>query len=252
MSAEQSPLISRIEEFVKQEMAGNDASHDWSHVQRVRKLALRIADCSPEVKDRELVELAALLHDVSDYKYAGVSDGDSSTETPYDRMVRILREFQYPEDKIEELQYMLDHVSFHSEIKGDTPRVTPELAAVQDADRLDAMGAIGVARCLAYTGRKGHAFYDPAFEENPRAFENKCVETHGDKMVDAAHYVSAERKQNMLEHFFEKLFKLKTLLKTAEGRKLGEERHSFMVQFVEGFLSEWEVTNETSGVVEVA
>lgn len=127
----------------------------------------------------------------------------------------------------------------NSEIAGQHVDMSPELAAVQDADRLEAVGALGIARCMAYTGRKNRPFYDPAYEHRPRDYEHYCQQLG---LANADAYTSSETKRDdsAVAHFYEKLLHLKDMLKTETGRKLGADRHQFMLVFLEEFFAEWE------------
>jgi uncharacterized protein len=188
----------------------SEGSHDWWHIWRVWQMAVRIARA--EGADLYLVELAALCHDLEDWKYA---------HTPV--IQPLLGGLEVEPAVIEQVLEICLRISFKGAgVADEMPSL--EGQAVQDADRLDAMGAIGIARCFAYGGSKGRALYHPG-------------ET-------AALHQSFGEYQNSdsssLSHFYEKLFWLKDRIHTATARKLANERHSYMVAFVERFRAEWE------------
>jgi uncharacterized protein len=213
MKAEE--LVAATALHVEKLFTGEGSGHDWWHIKRVWQNAVLIN--KTEKANQTVVELAALLHDIADWKFHG---GD---EEAGPRAARTwLESLSAPEQLMEEVCQIIREVSF----KGagvDTTPATLEAQVVQDADRLDAIGAIGVARAFAYGGHKGRELYDPGQE--PRL-----------------HASFEEYKKNQgptLNHFYEKLFLLKDRLSTKAGKKLAQERHDFMVQFVQQFLGEW-------------
>jgi len=213
---ENSSLIEAVSAEVKNLFAGEGTGHDWEHIKRVRRTAVHIARV--EVADQEVVAIGALLHDIADHKF----HGGSLTEGP-ERARAILLRLGGHTDLAERVAMIVSETSY----KGagvPTPVSTPEAAAVQDADRLDAIGAIGVARAFAYGGSKGRAFYTP--DDLPRLHDN---------FEDYANDSGA-----VINHFYEKLLLLKDRMQTAEGRRLAAERHGFLVIFLNKFLEEWE------------
>jgi uncharacterized protein len=210
-----SPIIDRTVEHVRHALAGDASGHDWWHVHRVWKTAVLLG--REERADLHIVELAALLHDIADWKFHGGDD----TAGP-----RAAREWLSGLDvepaTIDHVCDVIAHLSF----KGTgvaTPMATLEGRVVQDADRLDALGAIGIARAFAYGGHAGRALYDPA-------------------VPPVEHDSFAAYKKNngpTLNHFFEKLLLLKDRMNTASGRRIATERHALMEQFVARFLAEW-------------
>ncbi|KJE91173.1 metal-dependent phosphohydrolase [Capsaspora owczarzaki ATCC 30864] len=217
-------IISTAEAFVREQMLGNDASHDWAHVDRVRNVAVRIAKreqaANPAI-DLEIVELAGILHDVGDFKYSG-------SETAGEEMVvAFLKDQGYAADRAERVAYIVGNLSFRKELgKGAQAHAEPiELQIVQDADRLDAIGAIGVARCLTFGGAKHRTLHDPAIP----ALVNMTKEQ----------YNGLKNKGTTMNHFPEKLLKLKDLMKTNTGREMAVTRHEFMLQFLDQFYAEW-------------
>ncbi len=208
-------LLQRTEQFIRERLAGDSSGHDWWHIDRVRRNALHIA--REERADLHVVELAALLHDVADWKFHGGDD----TAGP-----RAAREWLLSNavdaKTIDQVCDIIAHVSF----KGAgvaTEMATIEGKCVQDGDRLDAIGAVGIARAFAFGGHFGRAMYDP--EVSPQQ-----------------HQSFAEYKSKggpTINHFYEKLLLLKDRMQTASGRRLATERHRFMEQYLKQFYAEW-------------
>uniref|UniRef100_A0ACD5TNU4 Uncharacterized protein n=1 Tax=Avena sativa TaxID=4498 RepID=A0ACD5TNU4_AVESA len=214
--------VRRAEQLVEREMSGRDASHDAAHALRVRDLALSLAaEQGLSSPDRLLiVELAALLHDIGDYKYTKDNAEDMSI------VERFLEEVGLEEGQMEEIVSIITGMGFKNEVsKKLNAEPTLEFAIVQDADRLDAIGAIGVARCFTYGGSKNSALHDPKVLPRDNLSKEK--------------YMSKEEKQTSINHFHEKLFKLKDMMKTEAGKKRAEKRHMFMENFVSEFYEEW-------------
>ena len=213
----QSALIERVAAQIRRRFVGESSGHDWYHIQRVWKLTQQIA--AQEGAKREIAELGALVHDIADWKFCA---GDETVGPREAR--RLLSDEGVPSDVIEAVTDIVATISF----KGagvTTAMKTLEGQCVQDADRLDAMGAIGIARCFAYGGHAGRAMYDP--------------DVHPTMHATAEAYKSA--KGTSLNHFHEKLFLLKDRMNTASGRAMAEERHRYMMEFVDRFLHEWNV-----------
>ncbi len=208
-------LLARTEAFVRERMHGDGTGHDWWHVHRVRAMALRLA--REEGADPYVVELAALLHDVWDHKLHG---GDDSVAP---REIRgWLQGLHADEATISHVCEIVAGVSF----KGagvPTPMRTPEGAVVQDADRLDAMGAVGVARAFAFGGSRGRPLHDP--ETAPELHATFAAYRDGAGGTTA--------------HFHEKLFLLRDRMNTAAARRLADERHRFMEEYLRRFHDEW-------------
>ena len=213
----ESNLVNATIRFVQKQLENAEGGHDWFHIERVYKLALRIAEKEADV-DVLVVQLAALLHDIADSKF---HDGDESIGP---RLAReFLSEQQLAEDQLEQVIAIIENISF----KGGNQALTyfsKELAVVQDADRLDAIGAIGIARTFNYGGFKNRALYDPAIPPN-------------------LHLSKEEYKKSTaptLNHFYEKLLRLKERMHTETAHELAAERHHFMEQFLSRFYAEWE------------
>jgi uncharacterized protein len=219
-------VAQRTEAFARARLAAEPGAtatgHDWWHTWRVRRAALAIAREEGAGADPLVVELAALLHDVADWKFRG---GD--TDAGPREAASWLRAAGLDEATTARVAAVIAEVSF----KGAgvaTPVSTPEAAAVQDADRLDAIGAIGIARAFAYGGARGRPLHDPTIPPAPHA--------------DFGAYQATTAPT--LNHFPEKLLLLKDRMQTATGRRLAEERHRFLEAFVTRFLSEWEGEEE--------
>lgn len=210
------PLIEEIIVFVKEKLRGAEGGHDWFHIERVYKNALLIA--KTESCDLNVVALGALLHDIADSKF---HDGD---ETVGPRTARALLESQQvDEDTIAHVVNIIENISF----KGgnfEKKFSSKELDIVQDADRLDAIGAIGIARCFNYGGFRNRALYNP--EIAPQM--NMDKETY------------KASTSPTINHFYEKLLLLKDKMNTATGRQIAAQRHSYMEGFLAQFYAEWE------------
>lgn len=210
-------LVERVAAHIKAKFLAESSGHDWHHINRVWQLTRQIA--AQEGANREIAELGALVHDIADWKF---HDGDDSVG-PREAEILLLREGA--SDAV--IAAVFDIVATIS-YKGagvTTAMQTLEGQCVQDADRLDAIGAIGIARCFAYGGHAGRLMHDP--DEAPVMHQT------------AAAYKAS--KGASLNHFYEKLFLLKERMNTPTGRALAEPRHQFMEDFVAQFLAEWNV-----------
>ncbi|KAL4186139.1 hypothetical protein AMTRI_Chr09g12740 [Amborella trichopoda] len=215
-------VVRRAEELVQRIMRGWDASHDAFHAFRVRNLALSLAlqDNLTSPDTLEIIELAALLHDIGDYKYVRDASDEKMVE-------RFLEENGVDDWKREKIVGIIDAMGFKNEISGvSCNKSLPEFGVVQDADRLDAIGAIGIARCFTFGGNRNNVLHDP--EIKPRLELSK------------QEYMKKDEKQTTLNHFHEKLLKLKDLMKTEAGRRMAEKRHKFMQDFLSEFYEEWD------------
>lgn len=207
-------MINNIASSVKDACKNDSSGHDWWHIFRVVNLAKHIGE--KEGANIEIVELAALLHDLDDWK---LNESDGS-HLPKAR--KILSENRYPTDIINTILGIIDEVSF----KGagvETKPSTLEAMVVQDADRLDAIGAIGIARTFAYGGHKNQPLHDPEIKPNLHCSFEEYKKT----------------RTSTINHFYEKLLLLKDRLNTPTAKQLADKRHLFMVQFLEQFYSEW-------------
>ena len=209
-------IISKTENFVKETLKGAEGGHDWWHVYRVWQTAKTIAQ--EESANLLVVELAALLHDIADSKF---NDGDE--EIGPAKAAEFLKGIHVEDSVINEVRQIIKNMSFKASL-GEVTYHSKELEVVQDADRLDAMGAIGIARAFNYGGYKGREFYDPAVPPNLTMSKE-------------------EYKKNSaptINHFYEKLLLLKDKMNTTTGKKLAEERHKFMEVYLEQFYGEWD------------
>jgi len=213
----QERTIQRTEEFVRVKMTGEGSGHDWWHVYRVWRTAVHIAAREPV--DPYVVQLAALLHDIADWKFHG---GDASVGP---RVAgEWLREAGVDADTTEHVCEIVGTLSF----KGagvPSPMRTREGMVVQDADRLDAIGAIGIARTFAYGGHKGRPLRDPDAPPRPHDSAEAYIANTG----------------STINHFYEKLLLLKDLMNTAAAREMAVRRHAFTEEFLDRFYKEWDI-----------
>jgi uncharacterized protein len=211
-------VIQKTVDFVKETLAHAEAGHDWWHVYRVWRLAGQIA--LREEADLFVVELGALLHDIADSKF---HNGDESIGP---RMAReFLGSLGIEQEVISHVEKIIAHISFKGAAHSQEFR-SAALDVVQDADRLDALGAIGIARAFNYGGYKGRTIYDPGIPPvqgmTKEAYKKNTAPT--------------------INHFYEKLLLLKDRMNTQTGREMATKRHRFMERFLEQFYAEWEGT----------
>lgn len=209
-------IIDKTINYVKQELAHAEAGHDWFHIERVYRTAQTIN--ATEKADTLVVALAALLHDIADPKFHGGNEdlGPQKAEA-------FMQSIGVDTDTIRHVIHIIQNMSFKNSF--DTERFSsPELQVVQDADRLDAIGAIGIARAFTYGGYKNRVLYDPAIrpvtEHTKESYKNTTAPT--------------------INHFYEKLLLLKDMMNTAAGKDLADKRHAFMEQYLDQFLAEWD------------
>lgn len=212
-----SNIIQNTIQFVKEKLEGAEAGHDWFHIERVWKLSKKIAqaeDCNLEV-----VELSALLHDIADPKF---HNGDETVALKISR--KFLESQNVEEIIIQKVLFIIKNISFknRNEVPADLPI---ELKIVQDADRIDAIGAIGVARTFNFGGFKNNLMYHPDIQPKLNMSKEEYKKSNG----------------TTINHFYEKLLLLKNLMNTNEGKKIAEERHQFMLTFLDQFMKEWNV-----------
>jgi len=210
-------IIQKTVTFVQETLKNAEGGHDWWHIYRVWKNAQSIAECESGV-DTLVVELGALLHDIADSKF---HDGDEEIgpKTARDFLTTLSLE----EDIIIHVENIVRHISFKGSLEGQKWK-SAELDVVQDADRLDAIGAIGIARTFTYGGHKGRPLYDPSIAPNLQMTKDEYKNSHAPT----------------LNHFYEKLLLLKDLMNTKTGKAIAEDRHQFMEVYLEQFLKEWE------------
>ncbi|MBQ0738210.1 HD domain-containing protein [Mesonia mobilis] len=212
----ESPLILVTKNFVQQELANAEGGHDWFHIERVYKNALVIAE--GEDVNLEIVALGALLHDIADAKF---HQGDETVGPK--KAQQFLQQQNVEPTTIEHVINIIENISF----KGGNFQQqfhSKELAIVQDADRLDALGAIGIARTFNYGGFKNRKLYDPAI--SPKLNMTKEEYKKGENPT--------------INHFYEKLLLLKDRMNTQKGKQIAQERHLFMEKFLEQFYAEWD------------
>jgi uncharacterized protein len=210
-------IVHKTVVFVKETLAGAEGGHDWYHIERVWKTARYIRD-REGAGDLLTIELAALLHDISDAKFNG-GDDEKGSRIASDFLVKQGLE----QEMVEHIQAIIKHVSYKGWFSQDQIS-TIEFQIVQDADRLDAIGAVGIARAFNYGGFKNRPIHKP---EMPLQEYNSSKAYH---KSDAP----------TINHFYEKLLKLKDLMNTSTGKQMAEERHEYMLQFLDRFYSEWD------------
>ena len=201
--------------FVKEKLEHAETGHDWFHIERVYKNALLIA--KDEICNLEIVKLGALLHDIADSKF---NNGDETVGP------KVAREFLESENVDEEIIAHVINIIENISFKGgnfEKKFNSIELQIIQDADRLDAIGAIGIARTFNYGGFKNRQLY------NPEILPNLKMTKEAYKNNDAP----------TINHFYEKLLLLKDKMNTQTGKKIAQERHRFMEVFLEQFYAEW-------------
>jgi len=212
-----SALIEATIAFVKTELTNAEGGHDWFHIERVYKNTLLIA--KHENVDITVVSLAALLHDIADSKF---NNGDE-TIGPKVASAFLLKQ-NVDSEIIEHVTQIIENMSFKNSFDLDTSFTSKEMNVVQDADRLDAIGAIGIARCFNYGGFKNRPLYNPEIKPNLN--------------ISKAEYKTA--KAPTLNHFYEKLLLLKDQMHTKTGKRIALDRHKYMEGFLKQFYAEWE------------
>jgi uncharacterized protein len=208
-------LIDQTAAYVRQTLQNAEGGHDWWHILRVWNNAKLIAQTEPA--DMLVVELAALLHDIADAKF---HNGDE--EIGPKTAVTFLQSLQVEHSVIEHIEVIIRNMSFKSSMDGNKFH-SPELAVVQDADRLDAIGAIGVARAFNYGGFKGRELHNPEIAAKLNMSKDEYKNTTAPT----------------INHFYEKLLLLKDKMNTETAKQLAGQRHQFMETFLEQFYAEW-------------
>lgn len=208
-------IIEQTALYVRNELGEDATGHDWYHVDRVRRTALHI--CKQEqVGDPFIIEMAALLHDIPDEKL------NDTAEAGRNKLDLFFQSIVLTKDAKDAIVQIIESISYKGGRK--TELKTIEAKIVQDADRLDAIGAIGIARTFAYGGKKGQPIYNP----NVNVREEMSLEEY------------RKGKSSSIHHFYEKLLKLKDLLNTETAKEMAEKRHQMMVLFLEQFYLEWD------------
>jgi len=212
----QQEIVEKTIAYVKQELAGAEGGHDWWHIQRVLNNTTLIAATEPV--DVFVATLGALLHDIADAKFHNGNE-DAGPQ----KAAAFLRSLHVDEHIIEHVVLIIQHISF----KGGnftTAFSSPELAVVQDADRLDALGAVGIARAFNYGGFKNREMYNPGIEPDLNMTKEQYKNSNAPT----------------INHFYEKLLLLKDRMNTATGKQIAAERHAFMQAYLDQFYKEWE------------
>lgn len=210
-------IIQQTKAFARQTFKDAEGGHDWFHTLRVYNNAMNIA--KGEIVDLEVVALGALLHDIADSKFHG---GDETVGP------KVAREFLFKHNVdsviIEHVIKIIENVSFKLSLNNEQNFSSSELKVIQDADRLDAIGAIGIARCFNYGGFKNRKIFDPSIKPvldmTTEEYKNSTAPT--------------------INHFYEKLLLLKDKMNTESGKRIAEERHAFMEKYLEQFYGEWD------------
>jgi len=217
-------IINKTEDFVKKIFQKDNTGHDWWHTQRVRILAKKIA--RDEDADLFIVDIVALLHDVGDYKFFS---GDEKVGLLF--VKKWLSSLEISEALIERILEIISKISFKNTLPASKNRknkkpvqiLSKELTVVCDADRLDAMGAIGIARAFTYGGFYRRQIYNPEIKLN--------------KNITQEEYKTTEAPT--INHFYEKLLKLKCMMYTKMGKKIAKKRHRFLNLYLKEFFKEW-------------
>lgn len=209
-------LIDKIKEEIRSKFEGESTGHDWFHIERVWRNAKLIAQ--NENCDLLVVELGALLHDIADHKFV-----QNFEEESVNRTRALLSKNNVSSKIIDQVIHIVLNCSFKGGLE-DNKMQSIEGLIVQDADRLDAIGAIGIARTFAYGGKAGNEIYNP----NIPPTDFKSAEEYRTK------------RTHTVNHFYEKLLKLSGTMNTTEGSRLAKERHQYMSSFLDQFYNEWE------------
>lgn len=209
-------IIDQTINFVKTTLANAETGHDWFHIERVYKTAQTIN--AIEKGDELIVTLAALLHDIADSKF---NNGDE--EIGPQKAGAFMQSISLAPDVILHVQEIIRNLSYKASL-GHITFASKELDIVQDADRLDAIGAIGIARAFTYGGYKNRVLYDPEIKPNLNMSKEEYKNTTAPT----------------INHFYEKLLLLKDLMKTDAGKTIATQRHQFMLDYLDQFYGEWE------------
>jgi uncharacterized protein len=207
-------IIKNTENFAKSQLSKEGTGHDFWHIERVRNNAFQINKI--EKADLFVIELSVLLHDVGDRKVIKKEEDD------YTIAENFLKSQKLPIEVVEKVMFIIKNMSFSKSLNKKRVNFSKEFYVVQDADRLDAIGAIGIARAFAYGGSKGRPLYDPTKKAQ--------------KINTTKNY--RKTQSSTLHHFEEKLFLLKDLMNTKTAKKIAEKRNVFMRKYVEQFLKE--------------
>lgn len=208
--------LDKIEKFVKEKLSNEKSGHDYKHIQRVVNNAHRIME-GMQLRDSEkyIILASCLVHDIIDYKVSNNIEADKQ------ELISILSEAGASDRDIDQILYIIENISYSKNLE-DEKRMEITGQIVQDADRLDAIGAIGIARTFYYGGSRGSDLYD----------ENSKREIHAPSLE------SYKEDSSVIDHFYQKLLRLKDYMNTEKAREIAEERHAFMLSFLENFFEE--------------
>lgn len=214
----QNNKIEAIRNYAKEKLGDDCSGHDFYHVERVAKIAAKLAE-QEGVSDTLIIETASYLHDVIDDKI--VADVDTEKES----LKKFLKELEFSADSTQEVFEIIENISFSQEIEKGKADLTIAGQIVQDADRIDALGAIGILRTAYYGGHTQSPLYDPNIQ--PQEFKSKQ---------------DYRKKSTVINHFYEKLFKLPATMNTQAGKLEAQRRKAFMEDFLETFYAEWNLS----------
>ncbi len=209
-------IIQRLTETIKQKFEGDSSGHDWFHIERVWKTAKRIAQ--HENANVFITELGALLHDIADHKFT-----DNFEEASINLTAEMLSPFPIDDADLKQVQHIVLNCSYKGGVTANKMQ-SIEGKIVQDADKLDAIGAIGIARAFAFGGKFGSILYDPTISP----IDHQTLESY------------QKNRSHTINHFYEKLLKLKDLMYSNTARELAQQRHEFMEAYLKQFYIEWE------------
>lgn len=209
-------IINQVKEYAMKKLSGEGTSHDWWHSLRVWQMTKKIQ--KKEGGNLFIVELAALLHDISDWKFSGGDERAGAKETK-----KLLTKLSIDNNTIGHVCYIVENVSFKGAgVKDKMQSIEGKI--VQDADRLDVLGAIGIARVFAYGGKVGHEIYNP----NIRPKKHKTFKEYKKQIMNTS-----------INHFYEKILLLKARLNTKTAKKIAVRRHKFTENYLKQFFQEW-------------
>lgn len=222
MDEKEEKIIEEIKEYVKERTKDLEGSHDWWHTYRVWQNSKTLAKEKENINDF-IVETTSLLHELGDRKIEGNEENNTR------EVNKILNEKNIQENKKEKIIGIIERMSFSENIEKEQ-ELSEEGKIVQDSDRLDAIGAIGIARTFTYGGNNKQQIYNPSIKPK----EPDTAEEYKNK------------KQPTINHFYEKLLKLKDKMNTEKAKRIAEERHDFMKKYLNQFFREWNITNKES------
>lgn len=210
--------IEMVRDYAKEKLGKDRSGHDFYHVERVAKIAKRLAELE-EISDTSIIEIASYLHDVIDDKV--VEDVAAEKE----QLKKFLKDLDFPIKSSQEVFEIIENISFSKELEEGKANLTLAGQIVQDADRIDALGAIGILRTAYYGGHTESPLYEP--DVSPQEFKNKK---------------EYRRKSTVINHFYEKLFKLQATMNTEAGKLEAQRRLLFMKEFLKEFYAEWDLS----------